>query len=150
MEGEIVEEQLVTSVDEDLLRSVAAGMCGVLDLPVPVYSAVKQGGTPLYKKARRGENVVLPIKPMEIHTFEIQNYACAGGRCRMEANIHVGSGTYVRSVVEEFGKRLGYPATVGELRRVSVGAYRVEDASDLDDTEALTKALRTYEEDSQK
>jgi len=128
MEGEVVEEKNIFQLDLDTMKNIASKMIGTHELPVPAYSAVKQGGEPLYKKARRGEHVDAPIKKMEITSFDIENVSCDGGRCSAKITMDVSSGTYVRSVVEEFGKRLGYPATTKELRRTKIGKFDVEDA----------------------
>jgi len=128
MEGEVVEERDVPSIDKAKALAVASGMIGAMSLPVPTYSAVKLGGEPLYKKARRGEAVKAPLKNMEIYALEIHEVHCEGGRCIVSASMEVSSGSYVRSIVEEFGKRLGYPATTKELRRTKIGNFDVKNA----------------------
>ncbi|MDO8620162.1 MAG: tRNA pseudouridine(55) synthase TruB [bacterium] len=131
---------------EEMLR----GMVGKLPLPVPAYSAIKRGGEALYKKARRGEVVDTPIKPMEItaveflglfdgHSLEkgnpevkldprIREDDKRGVRVRFD----VTSGTYIRSLAEELGRRLGVPATLAGLRRTRIGEFRIEEAEVLD------------------
>lgn len=128
MEGDIMEEKNVSALDADEVQNIAKEMIGVHELPVPAYSAVKQGGEALYKKARRGEKVNVPIKKMDIISLDIKNVLCTEGRCVIEVIMNVSSGTYVRSIVEEFGKRLGYPATTKELRRTKIGEFDVRDA----------------------
>jgi tRNA pseudouridine55 synthase len=134
MEGEILErnESKVRSVTIDDVRNIAEGMVGALELPVPAYSAIKQGGEALYKKARRGEKVVVPKKTMIIHSLELIEVQPLTIGVVIRMVMDVSSGTYVRSVVEEFGKRLGVPATTKELRRTRVGEFRVEGARSVD------------------
>lgn len=128
VEGRVVEEKTV-EVSEQAVREALVGMVGTLDLPVPAYSAIKQGGVPLYKKARRGEVVNTPLKAMEVRNVE---FLGMNGLSRALVRFDVGSGTYIRSLVEEMGKRLGVPATLANLRRTVIGDFKIEDAKELD------------------
>jgi tRNA pseudouridine55 synthase len=131
MEGNIVEKLKVEKLDSSEIDKVVYEMIGEHALPVPVYSAVKQGGEPIYKKARRGEKVDVPIKKMEIMSLNFENVLCEEGRCIIKMTMDVSSGSYVRSIVEEFGKRLGYPATTKELRRTKIGEFDVRSAETI-------------------
>ncbi|MBL7045804.1 MAG: tRNA pseudouridine(55) synthase TruB [Parcubacteria group bacterium] len=134
LEGEIIEEAEVTELDEKKVKEVLKGMVGTLKLAVPKYSAIKVDGEPLYKKARRGESFKPPIKEMVVHSAKSYDvsYDSEKKRAIVKAEFNVGSGTYIRSLAEEFGRRIGYPATVAELRRISIGDFKVEDAQNLD------------------
>lgn len=140
LEGEVLEEQAVPPLSEAEARTAIEGLIGTLTLPVSAYSAIKQGGVPLYKKARRGESVVLPMREMEVHSAEFLGISCADGRCDIKARFDVGSGTYIRSLAEEIGKRLGVPATLASLRRTRVGDFRIKDARTLEALEQETAA----------
>ena len=105
-EGEIVEEADVPDLLPGNVQKVLDGMCRTLMLPVPEYSAVKQGGVPLYKKVRRGERVVVPVRAMQVHRAHLSGLECRDGRCYLDIEMLVASGVYVRSVVEELGRRL--------------------------------------------
>ncbi|PJE74369.1 MAG: tRNA pseudouridine(55) synthase TruB [Candidatus Taylorbacteria bacterium CG10_big_fil_rev_8_21_14_0_10_41_48] len=134
MEGEVVEMRDVRDerdVREERVKEIAEGMIGKLSLPVPLYSAIKKDGEPLYKKARRGERVDVPLKEMEVYNFEIFETIHDDERCAVFAMMKVSSGSYVRSIVEEFGKRLGYPTTTKELRRTKIGNFDIKNAQDL-------------------
>ena len=109
-EGEVTERVQVVDCREKDIREILTGMTGVLELPVPAYSAIKQGGVPLYKKARRGQTVDVPIKPMEVRSAELISLEHRDGLCFVHVQFDVGSGTYIRSLAEELGKRLGFPA----------------------------------------
>lgn len=106
-------------------------MAGAHHLAVPAYSAIKRGGEPLYKKARRGERVTPPQKPMTVTDVELVDIKKEGDFHRVEVRFEVTSGTYIRSLAEEVGKRLGVPATLSALRRTRVGMYHVRDAITL-------------------
>jgi len=131
MEGEIVESKEVESLKSEEVEKVLEGMIGILSLPVPIYSAIKKEGKPLYKYARKGEEVEVPIKKMEIRAIKLLDVLCTEMECVLSVEMDVGSGTYVRSVAEEVGRRLGYPATVKELRRTIIGEFEVKDAITL-------------------
>jgi len=138
MEGEILTERAYArDITAEQLASVLALLCGEITLPVSAYSAIKKDGVPMYKRARKAAaagTVVteVPLRLMKVFAAEVMNTKelTLEGKVRLLATIrfHVGSGTYIRSLAEELGKRLGYPATLYNLRRTKVGEYRVEDA----------------------
>lgn len=137
IEGDITAETRPVRLDEANLRRVLKSMEGTLTLPVPAYSAIKQGGVRLYKKAREARRqgrvfVDVPEKEMCVYTalFRTMHHTPEGYG---EVLVHfaVGSGTYIRALAVECGKRLGLPATLATLRRTQIGEYRVEDATPL-------------------
>lgn len=130
--GKILEEKIVTAIDRPLLKNVLEGMVGTLQLKVPAYSAIKQGGEALYKKARRGEVVDTPVRPMTIDSLEFKDMYITEGKLRVSVIFSVSSGSYIRSIAEELGRRLFVPATLSALRRVSIGEWKVSDAKTLE------------------
>lgn len=131
LEGEVVEEKEVGDIEREAVEEVLSSMIGVLELPVSAYSAIKQGGVPFYKKARaaekRGESIPdsdLPVRAMKVYEAELMEVTDEVLKVRFK----VGSGTYIRSLGEELGRRLGYPATLASLRRTKIGEFRVEEA----------------------
>jgi tRNA pseudouridine55 synthase len=142
LEGEVMEEREVekgSRAVEVLLRNTSAAittMLGEIELPVSAYSAIKVDGVPMYKKARqaarRGEVVnEVPIRNMTVKEAELLDFEIGGGRAVATIRFLVSKGTYIRSLAEELGRRLGYPATLQNLRRTKVGEYRVEDAQTI-------------------
>jgi len=129
-EDEVIEQATVGGIDENDVRDVLDGMTGEYRLQVPAYSAVKIKGKPLYKYAREGKlsEVEIPITSMQIDRIELKEIR--GNILRVQMD--VGSGTYVRSIAEEIGRRLGVPARLHALRRTRIGEYRVEDAYALE------------------
>lgn len=135
----------ISKISNEEVERTLQGMLGKLALPVPAYSAVKRGGEPLYKKARRGEEVTPPVKTMVVHSARLldastlpkvenshdRSYFLKHGGMVVRVRLDVGSGTYIRSLAEEFGRRLGIPATLAGLRRTRVGGFKVEDAQKL-------------------
>jgi tRNA pseudouridine55 synthase len=141
LEGAVAEEKEVETLSRIDIESALVKLVGSITLPVSAYSAIKKEGTPLYKKARaaerKGETIDdLPLRVMEVFKAElIKEYPeIIEGKKRYIAQVsfHVGSGTYIRSLAEELGRLLGYPATLQGLRRTKIGEFKVEDARHLD------------------
>jgi len=137
MEGIVVQEKDVT---EPIVAAAASfalqGMIGTLTLPVSAYSAIKKDGKAMYKRAReaeaKGETIDdVPARSMEVMEAELLDIRHEGMRAVITVRFHVGSGTYIRSLGEELGRRLGYPATLLSLRRTKVGTFDVKDARQL-------------------
>lgn len=118
-EGDVVERRPVPPLDDDAIRAAMAALSGRITQVPPVYSALKQGGEPLYRRARRGEDVAAPARVVEVHRFELRGRD--GDRLRLE--VECGSGTYVRSLVRDLGERLGCGAHVTALRRLWVEPF---------------------------
>ncbi len=141
MEGEVLEERAyINDLDEERVKAALESMCATLTLPVSAYSAIKKDGVPMYKKARRaaakGEMVEageLPVRQMQVYEAELLAFLPQAVRLQLTVRFKVSSGTYVRSLAEELGRRLGYPATLSDLRRTKVGPYTIEEAKQLDD-----------------
>lgn len=138
MEGEILEEVPVTEVDEERVREILHEMTGTLFLPVSAYSAIKKDGVPMYKRARKAEKtgeVVsdVPMRTMQVHEAELMSTESRGDRVVLTIRFFVGSGTYIRSLGEELGRCLGYPATLANLRRTKVGDFTIEMAKSIDE-----------------
>ena len=136
LEGEILEEKEVMELDPIKVAKVIESMHGTLALPVSAYSAIKKDGVPLYKRARKAEKTGeviedLPIRTMQVFSATLENTICADNRCVLTVRFFVSSGTYIRSLGEEIGKRLGYPATLQNLRRTQIGDFKIEDAWEL-------------------
>ncbi|MBI5079635.1 tRNA pseudouridine(55) synthase TruB [Candidatus Wolfebacteria bacterium] len=132
LEGEILEEKKISDFDAENTKRVLEEMVGKLTLPVPAYSAVKVGGQPLYKKACRGEKMELPKKEMEIFWIKFKDCFPEDDYYVLKLEMEVASGSYVRSIAEEIGRRLGFPATVKELRRTEIGDFRIDEAEKLE------------------
>jgi tRNA pseudouridine55 synthase len=136
MDGEVMETSAVPHIDDHVLDEALAGMIGTLTLPVSAYSAIKRDGIPMYKRVRAaaasGEAITdLPIRDMDVMAAERLSTAYENEKLVVRVRFFVGSGTYIRSLAEAFGRRLGYPATLKDLRRTKIGEFRVEDAASI-------------------
>ena len=133
-EGPITESVTVTDITKEHISNALTGMIGVLRIEVSIYSAMKRGGEAYYKKARRGEQVTPPVRDMEVIEAVLTNKPeYKNDHIYVHIRFTVGSGTYVRSLAEELGKRLGYPARLEDLCRTQVGKYTIDNATLLED-----------------
>lgn len=105
----------------------------------PAFSAIKQGGETAYKRARRGETVELPARPVLVHTLAAGSIDGA----RLQLELHVSKGYYVRSLARDLCDTLGLPGCLSALRRTSSGAFGLEHAKAWTDLESTPPLLTT-------
>ncbi len=98
-----------------------------------MFSAVKHAGKPLYRYARRGHTVERTPREIEVMEFTLTAFRLP----LVDFRVRCSKGTYIRSLVDEFGQRLGCGATLRELRRTKIGSYSVNDALSIDDLERM-------------
>jgi tRNA pseudouridine55 synthase len=108
----------------------------IYQLP-PIYSAIKQSGTPLYELARKGKEVVVEPRSLTIHQFDIERIT------DNDINFYVNcsKGTYIRSLAFDFGKTCESGGYLTALRRTAIGDFSIDKAWDL---EILTKELEKH------
>lgn len=99
----------------------------------PAFSAMKVNGQRAYKLAREGKTVELEARPVRIYRNELTGYDYP----YVHFTSDVGSGTYIRSLVEDLGDVLGTGAYMSNLRRIRVGEFRIDEAVPPDDLELL-------------
>jgi tRNA pseudouridine55 synthase len=128
-------DQLIARIDQVQLQQVADRFVGDIEQLPPAYSAVKVHGKRLYKRARKGETVLLPPRHVHVDRFEITRWQAPDARFEVDC----GSGTYIRSLVHDLGQNLGTGAWMSQLNRTRIGPYRLEDAWNL---ERLVERLR--------
>jgi tRNA pseudouridine55 synthase len=139
-EGEVVESRPVPALSEDPLRETMRNFLGDQYQVPPMFSAIKVGGTPLYKLARKGEEIVREPRFIRVSRFELLEFVSPLVRFRLGCT----KGTYVRTIAHDFGQRLGCGAHLVQLRRTASGLLDVTEAIALDTFEqlALPDALR--------
>jgi tRNA pseudouridine55 synthase len=122
-------ERPVPDLDAAAIEAAMAPLRGPIRQRAPIFSALKQGGEPLYAKARRGEAIEAPERDVLVHRFELIERDGATLRLHVEC----GSGTYVRSLVRDLGEALGCGAHVATLRRLWVDPFRAPRMHTLDE-----------------
>lgn len=116
------------TLDEDRIRAEAQAMTGRLRQVPPAYSAVKVGGVPAHRRARRGETVRLAARTATVHEWDVTAVDLPCVRFRVSCS----SGTYVRSLAVDLGRRLGTACHLSALRRTRVGTFGCERAASLE------------------
>jgi tRNA pseudouridine55 synthase len=127
-EGEIQPSSGIAPSSTEL-ETVLKDQIGQIEQLPPIYSAIKINGERAYKLARAGKQVVMEPRTVTISNIELVSYTYPDARFTAE----VSSGTYIRSLVEDIGKLLGTGAYTEELRRLSVGNFRIEQATKIED-----------------
>lgn len=127
LEGEItdVSDRIPTRAEVELACNAFRGE--ILQTP-PAFSAIKINGQRAYKLARAGESVEIPARQVTISQLEIKSYTYP----EVVFICEVSSGTYIRSLVQDIGDKLGVGAYTSALRRTRVGKYLVEETQPLE------------------
>jgi len=123
-ESEIEERYEIEDISEDMVISTAKKFVGRLNQIPPIFSALKTGGVPNYKRARRGEIVEVKARPVEIYSLDIKSINLPDIEFEMECS----KGTYVRSLAYDLGRALNNGAYLKKLRREAIGEFSVASA----------------------
>jgi tRNA pseudouridine55 synthase len=118
-EGEIQLTRPLRELESATIEAALSTLRGNIVQTPPAYSAIKQGGVPLYKRARRGEDVQVPSRNVEIHQLILLGHEAD----RMNLHVECGSGTYIRSLARDLGEKLGCGAHLTALRREWVAPF---------------------------
>ena len=130
-DGEVTPYEGALAVTREALDDILPRFRGMINQMVPAYSAVKVGGEPLYRKARRGQEVELPTRDVEIKKLEVVSFD--GEQQRAVIDVACSKGTYVRQLCEDVGRALGAGAYATGLRRTAIGDFSVEGAATLEE-----------------
>jgi len=119
-EGEILSTRPVPALSAVDIEAALAPLRGRIVQTPPAYSAIKQDGVALYKRARRGEDVQVPTREVQVDRLDHVSHDDG----MLELHVECGSGTYVRSLARDLGERLGCGAHLTGLRRLWVDPFR--------------------------
>lgn len=111
-----------------LIEAALQSLTGELEQYPPIYSAVRLDGERLYKKARRGESVEIKPRRIHVHEFEVDTRLFP----EIQFRIVCSKGTYIRSLVRDFGKFVQSGAYLKSLRRTRIGDFHVDQAWELE------------------
>lgn len=103
------------------ISDVLIAFTGTIMQTPPIYSAIKVGGKRAYKLAREGKEVVIEPRAVQVYNSVCESYDYP----YVHFTTRVGSGTYIRSLVDDIGKQLGTGAYMSNLKRTSVGTYEL-------------------------
>lgn len=111
----------------DAVESTVNSFIGKITQTPPRFSAIKIGGQRAYKLARQNKDFEIPSRQIEIYSIEILSYNYP----ELTIRVHCSSGTYIRTLGEDIGKKLGASAYLTALRRLKIGNYDVKNAKQL-------------------
>lgn len=138
IEGQITEENEV-SVSEEDVRRVVSEFIGEQDQIPPMYSAIKKDGKKLYDLAREGIEIEREPRRINIYSIDICDIALPA----VTIDVHCSKGTYIRSLCDDIGTKLGCGAVMTELRRTYTAGFAIEDAYTIDELDKLEDLLET-------
>ncbi len=133
-DGEVMETNPVPEFTEEQVRAELRTFLGDQYQTPPMFSAIKIGGVPLYKKARKGEDVVREPRFIRISEYEMTRFALP----EIDFRVHSSKGTYVRTLAHDLGQKLGCGAHLTSLRRTATDHFSVADALTMDEIQALS------------
>jgi tRNA pseudouridine55 synthase len=126
-DGKFTRNDLPVNVTEVEFDAVLQTFIGEIEQTPPPYSAVKVQGRKAYEMARQGEEVELAPRKIQVHHLEVLEWAPP----EVVVDVHCSSGTYVRSLANDLGEKLGTGAYLVGLRRTKSGRFSLRDATPL-------------------
>lgn len=135
-EGTVVEEHDPSEVTKEQLTAAAGEFTGDIEQIPPMVSAVKKDGQPLYKLARKGQEVEREPRPIRVDRLDILDFEPPDAQLEIACS----KGTYVRTLCHDIGQKLGCGAYLLDLRRLKSGMFDVKDAYTMD-------TIKTWEKD---
>ena len=127
----------IDHLDDNALKEVINQFTGVVDQYPPVFSAIKKDGKRLYEYARKGEEIKINSRQVEILAFELTKIKLP----TIDFYVKCSKGTYIRSLANDYGKALGSGAHLSSLRRTAIGLHRIEDAYTIEQITAQLEVI---------
>jgi tRNA pseudouridine55 synthase len=119
----------INHINEDLIINATKSFIGKIKQKPPIFSAIKKDGKRLYESARIGENVVINDRDIEILSFNIPKINMP----LIDFEVECSKGTYIRSLANDFGKKLNSGATLSKLRRTKIGEYSIDKSISIEE-----------------
>lgn len=128
VEGKVIEQKEVTAemLNKDNIEEKLQQFIGKQEQIPPIYSAIKVNGKKLYEYARKGQEVEL--KPRQIEIYSIQLVGINEKEKQISFKVKCSKGTYIRSLCEDISKKLGTVGYMKELNRLQAGEFYIKDA----------------------
>ena len=134
-EGKIIEEETVKKelLNNENITKILKSFIGKQEQIPPIYSAIKVNGKKLYEYARKGQEV--EIKPRQIEIYDINLLRYSLDNNEIEFEVFCGKGTYIRSLCEDIANKFQTVGYMKELRRTQVGEFKIEESITVKDLE---------------
>lgn len=123
-ETEVFERKDFSSITKERIEGLFRSFIGVQQQLPPMYSAIKMNGRRLYKDARKGRDIERPMREIEIKEFEMTSFSPPHIGFRVVCS----KGTYIRSLANDIGEKLGCGAYLKELCRTKIGMFTVSNS----------------------
>ncbi|MBW7896773.1 MAG: tRNA pseudouridine(55) synthase TruB [Opitutaceae bacterium] len=133
-EGRVMETRPVPPMTRAEVEQAMRGFLGDQYQMPPMYSAIKIDGVPLYKQARKGQEVEREPRFIRVSAFDLTGFALP----RIDFRLRCSKGTYVRTVAHDLGQKLGCGAHLAALRRTATDKFNVAQALTLDQIMGLS------------
>jgi tRNA pseudouridine55 synthase len=134
-------------ITEEAINQTVKELSGVIEQIPPAHSAIKVDGKRAYESARKGQEVIIKPRQVEVKVFEINTTNFP----EISFRIVCSKGTYIRSLVRDFGKILNSGAYMSSLRRTRIGEFKIEDSRTIEQFLAeLPEKLNISENTTQK
>ncbi|WP_276967967.1 tRNA pseudouridine(55) synthase TruB [Metallibacterium scheffleri] len=134
-ESEVICERPLPDLDDASITALLQQFVGRISQVPPIYSALKQQGQPLYRRARRGEAVQAPQRQVEVHALRLLQRH----EDRLMLEVECGAGFYVRALARDLGERLGCGGHLAALRRRWVAPFHGQPMIELDTLEQILR-----------
>ena len=116
-------------ITENLLYKVKNSFIGRIDQFPPIFSAAKKNGKRLYEYAREGKKIDIESKKITINKFDLKRICIP----QIDFEVNCSKGTYIRSLINDFGKELNSGAHLVSLRRTKIGSFSINSSKTLDE-----------------
>lgn len=133
-DGEVMETRPVPPLTEAEITAAMNGFMGDQYQMPPMYSAIKIDGVPLYKSARKGEEVEREPRFIRVMSWELTRFALP----QFDFRLRCTKGTYVRTLAHDLGQKLGCGAHLAALRRTATEKFHISQALTMEQIEAMT------------
>lgn len=133
-DGQVMETRPVPALTEAEIRTAMQGFLGDQYQTPPMFSAIKIDGVPLYKRARRGEDVEREPRFIRVMSWDLLRFESP----RIDFRLRCTKGTYVRTLANDLGNKLGCGAHLCALRRTATDKLNVSQALTMEEIERLS------------
>ncbi len=134
--GEIIKTRAVTASREEIENAVMSFTGEIEQIP-PMYSAIKVNGRKLYELAREGKTVEMPPRSVTVYNIEIMDIDTVNNKVSLL--VDCSKGTYIRTLCNDIGEKLGCGGVMSKLKRTRSGDFRIEDSYTLEQIEEMAK-----------
>jgi tRNA pseudouridine55 synthase len=128
-DGEVIEEKDASHITREQVEATLENYLGDIEQIPPMVSAIKKDGVPLYKMARKGQEIEREPRKIHVFSFEILEFNNPLVTFRVKST----KGTYVRTLAHDIGQDLGVGGSLDVLRRTASGPLHVDQAYTMDE-----------------